>query len=661
MTGCPDENLLTLLGEEGALDPEQRAAIDHHLDGCAPCSRLVRELATLAAPSRSVPPRYRIIRQLGEGAMGVVWEAEDTNLRRRVALKFVRDDARSGSDAGARRARLFREARALAQLRHPNVVSVYDAGEVAGDRGEPELFLALELVAGANARAWRDAAQRTPDEILAVWRQAAAGLAAVHRAGLVHRDIKPDNVFVADDGRVRVGDFGLAIGELTNATALTASGAVVGTPLYMAPEQLDGDPATAKSDQFALCIAIWEALAGARPFPGTTIAALAIAMSKRPAIPRGATPRHVFAALARGLDPDPARRFTDIDELLAALDDRDPRDHGARRPVSSRRTLAGALGAAALAAAGTLVVLSLVSGPDADSPTTAASAPIATLEPARQVAAAQAVTPAAATTLPPPATLASDPPLAPPADPAVTASSSTKRASKQPARGRLSSTPTPAPSNRERLASTVPPNVETAHADDATETGDWYHTISRATDRLHFGDGAGCLKLLDTLPKVPDDQGDDAKLVRMRCRMALGKCVEATAELTAFGKARGWSDTRIAQTIERDDAQYCPLDAAPSSRWPARAKDRLRRAAASDGTCTAILAIMNKRGIALDDAREQLRLEAACLANAGDCTAAKAKYRAFVLHGQTPTASSAPYLEKVVEDTFPKQFKRCAP
>jgi serine/threonine protein kinase len=328
VTACPDENVLVRLAE-GVLEGSTRAEIDRHLDTCPDCTLLVAELARLAAPARNAPKRYQVIRQLGAGAMGVVWEAEDTNLHRRVALKFVKPE---GVDDGRLRKRLLREARALAQIRHPNVVSVYDAGEA-----DDEVCLVLELVTGANARTWRDAAQHSISEIVHVWKQAAAGVAAVHRAGIVHRDIKPDNVFVSDDRRVLVGDFGLATGEGVNTTtSLTVSGAVIGTPLYMSPEQLQGGIATTKSDQFALCASFWEAIANERPFRGTTIAAIVLAMTKVPEIPKSATPeqRRVLMVLQRGLDPEPSQRFPDVDTLVAARD----------RPVKRSRTLWIALG-----------------------------------------------------------------------------------------------------------------------------------------------------------------------------------------------------------------------------------------------------------------------------------------------------------------------------
>ena len=195
---CPDENDLVLLAD-GNLTETARASIDRHLDGCAQCTCLLAELAGMARPMLPVPTRYNVIRQLGAGSSGVVWEAEDTHLGRRVALKFVRTEMEGN------RRRLSREARALAQLRHPNVVTVFDVGD-----SEAELFLSLELVIGTDARAWRAAQPRTTAEILAVWRQAAAGLAAAHRTGILHRDVRAENVLVAEDGRVLLTDFALA-------------------------------------------------------------------------------------------------------------------------------------------------------------------------------------------------------------------------------------------------------------------------------------------------------------------------------------------------------------------------------------------------------------------------------------------------------------------
>jgi len=307
---CPDDNTLGQL-VSGALSDGERAAVERHLGGCAACAELIAEYAR-ATPRRDVPPRYQLIGQLGSGAMGEVWEAEDTALGRRVALKFVRAESTADREY---QARLVREARALARLRHPSVVAVYDL-EQAGDG---ELFVAMELIDGATARGWRAAAARSTAEIVAVWRKVADGLTAVHRAGIVHRDLKPDNVFVAGDGRVVIGDFGLASMAADGSTTLTASGQIVGTPLYMPLEQLRGGAATARSDQFALCVCLWEALVGARPFGnGGSIAALVVAMREPPKLP--VRHRRLLAVLARGLDPDPDRRWPDVAALAEAVD-----------------------------------------------------------------------------------------------------------------------------------------------------------------------------------------------------------------------------------------------------------------------------------------------------------------------------------------------------
>ena len=191
---------------------------------------------------------YQVLKRLGEGGMGVVYAAYDDQLERKVALKLIRSAAMCGAEG---RARTLREARALARVSHPNVVHVYQVGEV-----EDEIFVAMEFLTGPTLQAWLAAQPRTWREVLAVFRQAGEGLAAAHRQGVIHRDFKPANVIVGDDGRVRVLDFGLAhffglageegeapalgpVGEVTD-VLLTQTGAVLGTPAYMAAEQFAG-------------------------------------------------------------------------------------------------------------------------------------------------------------------------------------------------------------------------------------------------------------------------------------------------------------------------------------------------------------------------------------------------------------------------------------
>jgi eukaryotic-like serine/threonine-protein kinase len=232
-------------------------------------------------PRGRVVGRYVILSLLGVGGMGAVYAAYDPELDRKVALKLLRPDSLSIDSA-----RMLREARALARLAHPNVVAVHDVGTLGA-----EVFIAMEHVDGLTVHRWLRQRDRSRREVLDVFLAAGRGLAAAHRAGLVHRDFKPDNMMVALDGRVRVLDFGLAraqasagaestlrealIGDVDVGEArLTREGALLGTPTYMAPEQWRGAVADARSDQFSFCVALWEALLGERPFRGTTMQAL---------------------------------------------------------------------------------------------------------------------------------------------------------------------------------------------------------------------------------------------------------------------------------------------------------------------------------------------------------------------------------------------------
>ncbi len=345
MSACLDDNAAVAF-VEGAPPPAEARAVEEHLDGCDECRRRVSLLAQLASRSLAVaaagpeqaPPadaapegaigRFLLLRAIGMGAMGIVYAAYDPELRRRVALKLLRPGAGGGQE------RLLREAQAMARLQHPNVIAVHDIG-TAGDR----VFLAMELVDGQTLRAWLQSAPRTPSEIVAALAQAGRGLAAAHAAGLVHRDFKPDNVLVGDDGRVRVTDFGLAVAEDTR--ALDGAPAA-GTPAYMAPEQHRGRPADARSDQFGFCVTLYEALCGRRPFAGRDLAELARAADAGPPPPPPRVPRGVARAIRRGLQPDPRRRFASMDALTDELA-RDRRD--------ARRNLALVAGVAAIAAA----------------------------------------------------------------------------------------------------------------------------------------------------------------------------------------------------------------------------------------------------------------------------------------------------------------------
>ena len=343
--------------------------------------------------------RYVVIERLGEGGMGVVYAAYDPKLDRKVAIKLIKP----GADAsGSRTLRLEREAQALAKLSHQAVVTVHDVGTHA-----ERVYIAMEFVDGQTLRDWirqgdkgkGSFSPRPWGEVVETFRRAGQGLAAAHAAGLVHRDFKPDNVMLGDDGRVRVMDFGLARAgevEISGGTPaagaptaafrslpsapppggtrtdedsdleggpshpvrsgssggalaldLTRPGALMGSPAYMAPEQFVGSGVSSRSDQFAFCVALYEALYGSRPFVGRSIAALAAAVGegKVQPPPRGSSvPGWLRAVLLRGLSSSPEERFPDMDALLEGL------DQGRRRRRRLGLGLAGALGAAAVAA-----------------------------------------------------------------------------------------------------------------------------------------------------------------------------------------------------------------------------------------------------------------------------------------------------------------------
>ncbi len=261
--------------------------------------------------------RYRIEERLGSGAMGVVYAAVDERLGRRVAIKLLHE---SFDPTGA--ARLLREAQAMARLRHENVVQVYDFGTHA-----EQVFIVMEMVEGRTLERWLREAVRGPDDILARYEQAGRALAAAHRGGVLHRDFKPENVLVDGAGRVRVLDFGLARAleahpDDSLSAPLTRTGSVLGTPAYMAPEQLRGDPTDARADQFSFCVALYEALYRHRPFAGvarfTPVAVTHVPKDSR-------VPAAVRRALLRGLAEAPEARWPDMDALLAALRPPPPR------------------------------------------------------------------------------------------------------------------------------------------------------------------------------------------------------------------------------------------------------------------------------------------------------------------------------------------------
>jgi len=324
--------------------------------------------------------RYTVLGLVGRGAMGDVYAAFDPRLDRKVAVKLVRARAVDGG-AEDGRLRLLREAQTIAKLSHPNVVVVHDVGTI-----DESVFIAMEYVDGFTVTGWLLAGRRTMAEILAVYRAAGRGLEAAHREGLIHRDFKPENVMIGRGGQVRVMDFGLArqvldgpesqdaverglaslsgrgddaasggpslapeVGIDLDATMqlstgesgggaraarsvsssptafdarLTQTGAILGTPAYMSPEQFQGRTTDARTDQFSFCVALYEALYGRRPFEGNTVAALTrqVLAGKVADAPRESkVPARLRRALLRGLSVDPGARWPSMTALLDAL------------------------------------------------------------------------------------------------------------------------------------------------------------------------------------------------------------------------------------------------------------------------------------------------------------------------------------------------------
>jgi tetratricopeptide (TPR) repeat protein/predicted Ser/Thr protein kinase len=315
--------------------------------------------------------RYTVLALVGRGGMGEVYAAYDPELDRKIALKLLR--AR-GADRRAR-ARLLREAKAIAKLSHPNVVVVHDAGTY-----DERVFIAMEYIDGRTLKEWLAETPRSRREILDVFASAARGLAAAHAAGLVHRDFKPHNVMVGHDGGVRVMDFGVAReidapsdddgdqaasadddapvipADLSDLT-FTRTGELVGTPLYMAPEQFKASRTDARADQFSFCVALYHALYGAHPFLGESIHVLIGRVLRGEVLPPPAkhdVPTWLRRVLLRGLSVVPAQRWPTMGALLEALE---------RDPARARRRWAAAAGVALLVGA---AGVTLARGPRAE-------------------------------------------------------------------------------------------------------------------------------------------------------------------------------------------------------------------------------------------------------------------------------------------------------
>jgi eukaryotic-like serine/threonine-protein kinase len=284
------------------------------------------QAASFIAPGTMID-HYRVDKQLGAGGMGVVYRARDTKLGRDVAIKLLRDAAPGTDTCSVLCALLRNEAQLMARLAHPNLVAVFDTG-LHGSC----VYVALELVEGDTLRDWCARGDRSSPERLAVLLEAGEGLIAAHGARVYHRDIKPENVLVSDGGRARVTDFGIArstadintdgaavgCGCTTSAADLEAATAISGTPAYMAPEQLRGEPADARCDQFSFAVMCWEILYGALPFRGETPLARLAAITGQELDPPAA-PTAVTDVLRRALRARPDVRYPSMRAFVDAL------------------------------------------------------------------------------------------------------------------------------------------------------------------------------------------------------------------------------------------------------------------------------------------------------------------------------------------------------
>jgi len=373
-----------------ALTPEALAQAEAHLRGCSVCRRAVALLAETEAhtpdPTPSPPSqkrgsglrparkgkqidRYVVLEVLGAGSMGIVYAAFDPQLDRKIALKMLAGESSDRAADAEKRARMMREAQAMARLSHPNVVHVHDVGTF-----QDQIFVAMEFIQGQSLTKWLESEKRSWRDVLRVFIRAGRGLQAAHAAGLVHRDFKPDNVMVGNDGMARVMDFGLVSSVAGSQNAwttpapipavragatgteaykpITRSGALLGTPAYMAPEQWMGKKIDHRADQFSFCVSLFEALYGIRPFEGKTLYELTanVAQGRIRDVPPGSpVPFYIRRAVVRGLAAEPKLRHESMQELLQVL------ELGLRAP--RRRVLFGA-GAAAL-----LVVGGVLAGP----------------------------------------------------------------------------------------------------------------------------------------------------------------------------------------------------------------------------------------------------------------------------------------------------------
>ena len=326
---------------QGGLGPEERRTVEAHVNICEDCRHVLAEALRGLADSSdgaergpdSSPRRigrYALLELLGAGASGVVYRAFDPELERTVALKLLRTDASEMSTES--RERRLREARTMAQVSDPNVVTVFDAGLSGG-----AVYIVMEHVRGCTLEEWLARGRPPLRDVVDAFMAAGRGLSALHARSIIHRDFKPENVMVGEDGRIQVTDFGLArpvaAMEATSANPGSALGSrttltqgLFGTPAYMAPELFEGRPADAQSDQFSFAVALLSAVTGHHPFGADehiSVSELVLRLhgDRRNVVASAARlPGRLRDALVRALSVEPGARFSSMSALLSELE-----------------------------------------------------------------------------------------------------------------------------------------------------------------------------------------------------------------------------------------------------------------------------------------------------------------------------------------------------
>lgn len=259
--------------------------------------------------------RYEVIEELGRGQMGVVYLAHDPKIDRKIALKVLRQDRLASEDFIVR---FMKEAKAVGRLSHPGIVTVYDIGQ-----DQETVFIAMELLEGVSMEEWMSAGAPQMADIVDIAVQIAEALDYAHRRGIVHRDIKPTNIIVTLDGKVKLTDFGIARIEDASATYQTQAGEILGTPSYMSAEQVMGKTIDGRSDLYSLGVILYQLCTGTRPFKGANLSAVFMAITQEtPPAPHELNPSlspAMSRLILRSLSKTPEERFANGNEMAAAL------------------------------------------------------------------------------------------------------------------------------------------------------------------------------------------------------------------------------------------------------------------------------------------------------------------------------------------------------